>query len=173
MALGGVAIGNIKAQLLAIVTGINRFKIEIFKPTTIPTTTGAKTATKAKLLLNSVINNIKTINRETFSKTGKFPAAIVSVISATNPLEAIRFASDKPPVSLIKSRITEIAIGNMTTVEAVLLIHILINAVAIIKPNTTLLGLVPVSFTIFKAILLCKFTFSKAKANRNQQRIKI
>ena len=71
----------------------------------------------------------------------------------------------KPSSSFINKRITDIAMGNMTTVDAVLLIHILINAVANIKPNTTFSGVVPVSFTIFKAILLCKFTFSKAKAN--------
>ena len=71
----------------------------------------------------------------------------------------------RPSLSSINSFITDIAIGNITTVAAVLLIHILIKPVAIIKPNTTLLGVVPVNFTIFKAILLCKFTFSKAKAN--------
>lgn len=41
----------------------------------------------------------------------------------------------------------------------------MINSVAIMKPKTTLLGVVPVSFKIFKPILLCKFTSSKAKAS--------
>ena len=40
MAFGGVAIGNINAQLLAMVTGINKFKIGIFNPIAIPATTG-------------------------------------------------------------------------------------------------------------------------------------
>ena len=71
----------------------------------------------------------------------------------------------KPSSSFISNLITEIAMGNITTVLAVLLIHMLIKAVASIKPNTTFSGVVPVNFTIFKAILLCRFTFSKAKAS--------
>ena len=55
---------NIKAQLLAIVTGINRYSIGISRPIAIPATTGARTATKATLLINSVINNINTISKE-------------------------------------------------------------------------------------------------------------
>ena len=50
MALGGVAMGSIKAQLLAMVTGIKRYKIGISNPKAIPATTGANTATKATLL---------------------------------------------------------------------------------------------------------------------------
>ena len=60
----------------------------------------------------------------------------------------------KPSASSISNLITEMAIGNMTTVEAVLLIHILINAVAIIKPRITLFGVVPVYFIMVNAILL-------------------
>ena len=45
MALGGVAMGSIKAQLLAIVTGINTFKIGMFNPIAIPAITGANDLT--------------------------------------------------------------------------------------------------------------------------------
>ncbi len=78
-----------------------------------------------------------------------------------------KFLSDfvKPSSSLISKFITDMAMGNITTVLAVLLIHILIKAVAIIKPSITLLGDVPVSFIIVKAMRLWRFTFSKAKAN--------
>ena len=59
-----------------------------------------------------------------------------------------------PSWSSISNLITEMAMGNITTVLAVLLIHILINAVAIINPRTTLLGVVPVIFIMVSAILL-------------------
>ena len=72
-----------------------------------------------------------------------------------------------PSWSSMSNFITEIAMGNITTVLAVLLIHILINAVAIINPRTTLLGVVPVIFIMVSAILLCRLTFSKAKAKIN------
>ena len=72
-----------------------------------------------------------------------------------------------PSWSSMSNFITEMAMGNITTVLAVLLIHILINAVAIINPRTTLLGVVPVIFIMVSAILLCRFTFSKAKAKIN------
>ncbi len=52
MALGGVAIGSINAQLDAMVTGISTFSIGIFNPIAIPATTGARTATKATLLIS-------------------------------------------------------------------------------------------------------------------------
>ena len=54
--------------------------------------------------------------------------------------------------------------GSITTVLAVLLIHMLINAVAIMNPKITLFGEVPVFFIIVRAILRCKFTFSNPKA---------
>ena len=69
-----------------------------------------------------------------------------------------------PSWSSMSNLITEIAIGNITTVLAVLLIHMLIKAVAIINPKMTLLGVVPVIFIMVRAILLCKLTFSKANA---------
>ena len=72
-----------------------------------------------------------------------------------------------PSSSFINNRITDKAIGNITTVVAVLLIHILNNAVANIKPRITRFGLVPVSLMIFRAILLCSFTFSNANAMTN------
>ena len=59
-----------------------------------------------------------------------------------------------PSGSSMSNLITEMAMGNITTVLAVLLIHILINAVAIINPRTTLLGVVPVIFIMVSAILL-------------------
>src|SRR6056297_657764 len=73
----------------------------------------------------------------------------------------------KPSSSSINRLITEIAMGSITTVLAVLLIHMLKVAVAIIKPKITLLGVVPVSFIMFRAILRCRFTFSKASAITN------
>ena len=97
MAFGGVAIGNINAQLLAMVTGINKFKIGMFNPIAIPATTGVKTATNATLLISSVINNIKMINKETVNRILNSPAAIASVINETKPEEAIPLASAKPP----------------------------------------------------------------------------
>ena len=59
IAFGGVAIGNINAQLDAIVTGIKTYNSGTPKPIAIPAITGAKTATNATLLINSVMNNIK------------------------------------------------------------------------------------------------------------------
>ena len=47
-------------------------------------------------ILNNM-NNIRIINNDTVTKILKFPEAIVFVISATNPLEAIPFASASPP----------------------------------------------------------------------------
>jgi len=60
--------------------------------------------------------------------------------------------------------ITDIAIGNIITVEAVLLTHILNIAVVNINPAIILLGLVPHSPKIFKAILLCNPLLSIAEA---------
>ena len=45
------------------VIGIKRCKIGISKPIAIPAITGASTATKATLLINSVMNNIMVIKR--------------------------------------------------------------------------------------------------------------
>ena len=73
MAFGGVAMGSIKAQLLAMVTGINTFNIGMFKPIAIPATTGASTATRATLLISSVIKSIKTISKLTTIKGLKPP----------------------------------------------------------------------------------------------------
>ena len=97
MAFGGVAMGSIKAQLLAMVTGINTFKIGMFKPIAIPATTGANTATNATLLMSSVINSINTISKHTTIIGLKPPLLMPSVITATKPLEAIPFAKAKPP----------------------------------------------------------------------------
>ena len=70
----------------------------------------------------------------------------------------------KPSSSLINKLMTERAMGNITTVLAVLLIHMLKVAVAIIKPKITLLGVVPVSLMMLSAIRRCRLTFSSAKA---------
>src|SRR6056297_3318671 len=72
-----------------------------------------------------------------------------------------------PSSSLINRLITEIAMGSITTVLAVLLIHMLKVAVAIIKPKITLFGVVPVSLMILSAILRCRLTFSSASAITN------
>ena len=50
--------------------------------------------------------------------------------------------------------ITEVAIGNIIIVDAVLLTHMLINAVAIIKPAIIIAGLVPEKDSMLMAILL-------------------
>ena len=54
--------------------------------------------------------------------------------------------------------------GNIIIVDAVLLTHMLIKAVAIINPAIILLGLVPDKDKIFKAILLCNPQASIADA---------
>lgn len=74
---------------------------------------------------------------------------------------------DMPFSSFFNRLITDMAMGSIITVVAVLLIHILINAVAIINPKIIPLGLVPVAFTRFKAIRLCRFLFSIPRAIRN------
>lgn len=102
MALGGVAIGSIKAQLLAIVTGINKYSMGISNPIAIPATTGAKTATKATLLINSVINSIKKIKSAAVNKILISLAAIVLATRSTIPLTDIPLANAKPPPKRIK-----------------------------------------------------------------------
>lgn len=77
MAFGGVAMGSIKAQLLAIVTGMSRYTIGIPRPIAIPATTGANTATKATLLMSSVINSINKISKLAVAVILKLPAAIL------------------------------------------------------------------------------------------------
>ena len=67
-----------------------------------------------------------------------------------------------PSSSFTNNAMTDMAMGNITTAVDVLLIHILKLAVAIMNPNITLLGVVPVSFMIFRAMRLCRFTFSRA-----------
>ena len=73
----------------------------------------------------------------------------------------------KPSSSVMSKAMTEEAMGSITTVVAVLLIHILRRAVANIKPKMTRLGEVPVRCMMVSAILRCKFTFSSAKAITN------
>ena len=67
-------------------------------------------------------------------------------------------------ISFEKIAITDNAIGSIIIVDAVLLTHMLIEAVVIIKPAIILLGLVPDKDKIFKAILLCKPQASIAEA---------
>ena len=69
-----------------------------------------------------------------------------------------------PSASLINNSITERAMGSITTVVAVLLIHILKEAVANMNPRITLSGVVPVRRIIFNAMRRCRLTFSKASA---------
>ena len=57
MALGGVDMGSIKAQLAASVTGIQTFKGSSPIPRATPPTTGRKTATRATFDMISVRNN--------------------------------------------------------------------------------------------------------------------
>ena len=65
IALGGVAIGNIKAQLAAMVIGINSCNSGISIPIAIPAITGARTVTRATLLINSVIKIISNMRSVT------------------------------------------------------------------------------------------------------------
>ena len=95
------------------------------------------------------------------------PAFAEKAIPSITQSEKFLSAFVKPSSSLISNPITDIAIGSITTVLAVLLIHILMKAVAIMNPKITRLGEVPVSFTIVNAMRLCRFTFSKANANTN------
>src|SRR5690606_15133838 len=60
-----------------------------------------------------------------------------------------------------------IPIGNIITDVAVLLIHMLKNAVATIKPKMIFLISEPIKLMIFNAIRLCKFHFSIAMAMIN------
>ena len=76
----------------------------------------------------------------------------------------LRSSLVKPSASFTNSPITDMAMGSITTVLAVLLIHMLKAAVAIINPRTTLFGVVPVILMMLRAIRLCKFTFSRARA---------
>ena len=59
------------------------------------------------------------------------------------------------------------AMGSITTVLAVLLIHMDKVAVAIIKPRMTFSGVVPVRFMMVRAMRLWRFTFSSARASTN------
>lgn len=97
MAFGGVAMGSIKAQLLAMVTGMSKYRIGTPRPIAIPATTGAKTATKATLLISSVINSISMINKLAVAVTLKFPAAMAPETASTIPDTDIPFANAKPP----------------------------------------------------------------------------
>ena len=68
---------------------------------------------------------------------------------------------------LEKNAITEVAIGSIIIVVAVLLIHIDKKAVDIINPNTIKLGPALKLEIIKKAILLCKFVYCIAKPKMN------
>src|SRR5690606_19293186 len=102
MALGGVAIGSIKAQLLAMVTGIKRYSIGTFNPIAIPATTGANTAVKATLLISSVMNSIKNINKVAISKILMLLFDILVAITSIIPLSDIPLAKANPPPNNIK-----------------------------------------------------------------------
>jgi len=71
----------------------------------------------------------------------------------------------KPSFLSTKSFMTDIAMGKITTVEAVLLIYIFIKAIASIKHKTTFSGALPVSLKYLNRFFYAKFTFSKANAN--------
>ena len=67
---------------------------------------------------------------------------------------------------------TDIAMGSIIRVVAVLEIHMLRPAVASINPAMSLLGLPPAATNTFKANRRCKFQRSKAMAMRNPPRNK-
>ena len=66
-------------------------------PIATPATTGAKTATNATLLINSVIKSIKQISIKTIINTLKFVFVINSVTDKIIPVSDIAFARDRPP----------------------------------------------------------------------------
>lgn len=71
-------------------------------PMAIPATTGANTATRATLLINSVINSIRTINKEAVSNILRLLSAITWATKSTIPETDMPFASDRPPPNSIK-----------------------------------------------------------------------
>ena len=97
MAFGGVAIGSIKAQLLAIVTGISTYSIGTSSPMAIPATTGAKTATRATLLISSVIKSIRIISKETVNNILISLEEMADATTSTIPEADIPFAKANPP----------------------------------------------------------------------------
>ena len=62
IAFGGVAMGNINAQLEASVMGIMRERTGLPSPKAIPAMTGRNTVTKATLLMSSVMKRTNMIN---------------------------------------------------------------------------------------------------------------
>ena len=96
MALGGVAIGSIKAQLAARVIGIERrigFKPN---PMAIPETIGKKMVTNATLEITSVKNKARVVKPR---KTKKSESELEKkfAIFKTNPVSKIEEARLKPP----------------------------------------------------------------------------
>ena len=103
MALGGVAIGSINAQLLAMVTGISKYKMGISILGRYPPQQGLKQQPKPHyLLIGSVMKSISKINKVAVRKTFKLAAEILSVISDTMPVNDIPFANANPPPKRIK-----------------------------------------------------------------------
>lgn len=83
-------------------------------------------------------------------------------------MESIRPSAKRrsafPECSPIFSRLVmDKAIGNIITVVAVLLIHMLMKAVVIMNPRMIPLGLVPVLLIKFSAIRLCRLCLSMPK----------
>jgi len=88
--------------LLAIVTGISKYTMGKPKPMAIPATTGANTATKATLLISSVIKSIRKISRVAVRSTLMSLAAIIPATKSTIPVTDIPLARAKPPPKSIK-----------------------------------------------------------------------
>ncbi len=71
------------------------------------------------------------------------------------------------PTTSVKAVITEKAIGSIIMAVAVFDIHMDKKAAANIKPNKIMIGLLPVRDRIFRAMRLCRFHFSSARAMMN------
>ena len=71
MALGGVDMGSIKAQLAAIVAGIVRNKGFLPRARAIPVITGIATVISATLLITSVINKTTVVNKRINKNKGQ------------------------------------------------------------------------------------------------------
>ncbi len=81
IALGGVEMGIIKAQLAARVTGIANINPLIPKPLAIPITTGIKIVVKATLLINSVMKSITVVSNISITHNDMFgiPAILLPI----------------------------------------------------------------------------------------------
>ena len=72
------------------------------KPIAIPATTGASTATRATLLISSVINNINKINNDAVSRILRSLCPITAATKSTIPETDMPLANESPPPNKIR-----------------------------------------------------------------------